>query len=100
MLALVGGIDQLQVEACALPRRLNGSSGNFRIQCHLLYEPQQNANWNGDVSESNQQRDHEGRLLQQRRVSRMVVADGLEHAPQTVPQMEAEQAYGDDVPDG
>src|ERR1700679_2401966 len=75
-----------------------GPDGILASSFILFYEPQQYADWDGDVSKNDENGDSAGGASEIGREFWMREADRLEHAPEAVAKMKAEQANGDDVP--
>src|SRR5450756_2263219 len=85
---------QALAHACSI-----GPEGILASSFMLFYDPQQNANWDGNVSQNDEGGDSAGSSLEEQSVTLMRQTDGLKHAPKAVAKMKAEQNNGENVPD-
>ena len=96
VLALVGWVDQLQIEVVLCPRRVSmGPAGILESSSIWLYctsTPASTAMGMEMLPMATSQAKAAATFLSMRRVARMIDAQRLEHAPDAVIEMHAEQA--------
>ena len=90
-LRLLAGLTSFMSKQALSQASSIGPEGILASSVILFYEPQQNADRNGDVSQDDEDGDRLRRALEQG-VWRGWQADRLEHAPEAVAEMKAEQA--------
>src|ERR1700679_2810390 len=74
-----------------------GPDGILASSFILFYEPQEHTDWDGDVSQNYENGDDTSSSPEVRSKARMPQTDRLEHAPQSVTEMQTEQANGEDI---
>jgi len=103
VLTLVGGIDQLHLEAMAAPPLFDWARWYFRIQFHcqgrLRNEPEQDRCRDRDESCHHDHRQDGCQSTNQTIVSRIIDAERLTHTPHAMIKVKREHQHGDDVDD-
>ena len=106
VLALVGRIHQLQVEAVICPSASRSGRREFwsRVPCALLsialQHAQRHHDRDGNIADGDEPGEGRREFLEHGRVTRMAHAQRLEHAPDAVVEVHAEQDHGEDVEAG